>query len=135
MQNTQQGRSMIEMLGVLAIIGVLSIGGLAGYTMAMNRHRANQILDYVSRAVVIAQTKGDGSQAITNEDCSTILDGEAVPVANMTCKVNRSQGIDENTTVAVGSINSRIAAALENRSGNQVTITSTSNSASFTFMN
>ncbi len=27
----QCGRSMIEMLGVLAIIGVLSIGGIAGY--------------------------------------------------------------------------------------------------------
>jgi len=56
----ESGRSMIEMLGVLAIIGVLSIGGLAGYTMAMNRHRANQILDYVSRCAVAAQTNGDG---------------------------------------------------------------------------
>ena len=27
----QSGRSMIEMLGVLAIIGVLSVGGIAGY--------------------------------------------------------------------------------------------------------
>ena len=60
MKNSQNGRSMIEMLGVLAIIGVLSIGGLAGYTMAMNRHRANQILDYVSRCAVAAQTFGDG---------------------------------------------------------------------------
>ena len=56
----EYGRSMIEMLGVLAIIGVLSIGGLAGYTMAMNRHRANQILDYVSRCAVASQTFGDG---------------------------------------------------------------------------
>ena len=60
MKKLQKGRSMIEMLGVLAIIGVLSIGGLAGYTMAMNRHRANQILDYVSRCAVAAQTAGDG---------------------------------------------------------------------------
>ena len=29
------GRSMIEMLGVLAIIGVLSVGGIAGYSKAM----------------------------------------------------------------------------------------------------
>ena len=28
---SQSGRSMVEMLGVLAIIGVLSIGGIAGY--------------------------------------------------------------------------------------------------------
>lgn len=32
---SQSGRSMVEMLGVLAIIGVLSIGGIAGYSRAM----------------------------------------------------------------------------------------------------
>ena len=42
---SESGRSMVEMLGVLAIIGVLSIGGIAGYTMAMNRFRANEIID------------------------------------------------------------------------------------------
>ena len=73
MKKVQQGRSMIEMLGVLAIIGVLSIGGLAGYTMAMNRHRANTVLDYATKCGVIAQTQGDGSAAISEEngDCST----------------------------------------------------------------
>ena len=28
----ESGRCMIEMLGVLAIIGVLSVGGIAGYS-------------------------------------------------------------------------------------------------------
>ncbi len=27
----ENGRSMVEMLGVLAVMGVLSIGGVAGY--------------------------------------------------------------------------------------------------------
>ena len=40
----EQGRSMTEMLGVLAIIGVLSIGGIAGYRYAMNKHYANELL-------------------------------------------------------------------------------------------
>ena len=52
----EQGRSMVEMLGVLAIIGVLSIGAIAGYTMAMNRYRANQILDMASKLSVAVQT-------------------------------------------------------------------------------
>lgn len=30
MKNNQFGRSMIEMLGVMAIIGVLSVGGIVG---------------------------------------------------------------------------------------------------------
>ena len=44
----QEGRSMVEMLGVLAIIGVLSIGGIAGYRMAMNRYQANQIANEIN---------------------------------------------------------------------------------------
>ena len=38
----QCGRSMIEMLGVLAIIGVLSVGGIAGYSKAMETIKSNQ---------------------------------------------------------------------------------------------
>ena len=38
----QKGRSMIEMLGVLAIIGVLSTGGIAGYNKAMTKHKTNK---------------------------------------------------------------------------------------------
>ena len=40
----ESGRSMVEMLGVLAIAGVLSIGGVAGYNYGINKHRANQVL-------------------------------------------------------------------------------------------
>lgn len=35
----QKGRSMIEMLGVLAIVGVLSVGGIAGYSQAMRKYK------------------------------------------------------------------------------------------------
>ena len=34
---SQTGRSMVEMLDVLAIIGVLSVGGIAGYRIAMEK--------------------------------------------------------------------------------------------------
>ena len=40
----QSGRSMIEMLGVLAIIGVLSVGGIAGYSKAMSKFKVNKAL-------------------------------------------------------------------------------------------
>ena len=47
----QTGRSMIEMLAVLAIVGVLSIAALVGFTFAMNKHRANEtIYDVMLRA-------------------------------------------------------------------------------------
>ena len=59
--NQESGRSMVEMLGVLAIIGVLSIGGIAGYTMAMNRYRANEVLSISSQLAVLAQAKKQGT--------------------------------------------------------------------------
>ena len=38
------GRSMIEMLGVLAIIAVLTVGGIAGYSKAMKKYQANKVV-------------------------------------------------------------------------------------------
>ena len=43
-KNAETGRSMVEILGVLAVIGVLSIGGIYGYTFAMDKYRANDIV-------------------------------------------------------------------------------------------
>ena len=47
--NAQSGRSMIEMLGVLAIIGVLSVGGIAGYSKAMTKYRINKTIDQITQ--------------------------------------------------------------------------------------
>ena len=38
----ETGKSMVEMLGVLAIIGVLSVGGISGYATAMFRLKLNK---------------------------------------------------------------------------------------------
>ena len=42
-KSEQSGRSMVEMLGVLAIVVVLSIGGIAGYSKAMAKYKTNKI--------------------------------------------------------------------------------------------
>ena len=48
MRVNEQGRSMIEMLGVLAIVGVLSVGGIAGYSKAMNKFKTNKVIDQIN---------------------------------------------------------------------------------------
>lgn len=48
MRVNEQGRSMIEMLGVLAIVGVLSVGGIAGYSKAMAKFKTNKVIDQVN---------------------------------------------------------------------------------------
>jgi type II secretory pathway pseudopilin PulG len=51
-KNNQHGRSMVEMLGVLAIIGVLSVGGIAGYSKAMYKQKMNKSVDIVSKVLM-----------------------------------------------------------------------------------
>ena len=62
----ESGRSMVEMLGVLAIIGVLSIGGIAGYTLAMNRYRANEIMDTAAKLAIVAMSSDAGRGETVN---------------------------------------------------------------------
>lgn len=70
MKKLESGRSMVEMLGVLAIIGVLSIGGIAGYTLSMRRYRANQVLDAINKYALVVY--GVCQQAIINGDITDI---------------------------------------------------------------
>lgn len=49
--NTQSGRSMVEMLGVLAIIGVLSVGAIAGYSKAMFKYKLNKQSEQLSTII------------------------------------------------------------------------------------
>lgn len=130
MKELQNGRSMIEMLGVLAIIGVLSIGGLAGYTMAMNRHRANTILDYVSRCVVIAQTSGDGSTVKTGP-CATIL-GEDKPGLLSEDGDVAASGNDIKVTLTPA--NTKVAEILAGRTSDAIKIENSNGAVTITFV-
>ena len=58
---SELGRSMVEMLGVLAIIGVLSGAGLAGYSQAMKRHRLNQTLEQIQ--LIVSNVRGKSAHS------------------------------------------------------------------------
>ncbi len=45
------GRSMVEMLGVLAIIGVLSVGAIAGYSKAMMKYKLNKYSEQMNTVI------------------------------------------------------------------------------------
>ena len=55
MRTNQEGRSMMEALGVLAIVAILSIGALAWYLRAAKRNKMNTIREQISQ--VIANVK------------------------------------------------------------------------------
>ena len=132
MKNTQKGRSMVEMLGVLAIIGVLSIGGIAGYTASMNRYRANQIMDAAAKVAVLAQTanQGQGGKVYAGTlggDCTTGATDSGIKwstVADVTgfC-AEAEEGDDTVTFTLIGSIDPDVSAAISNIAGNSSTST------------
>lgn len=71
------GRSMIEMLGVLAIIGVLSVGGIAGYSKAMLNYKINKSVE-AHRDVILGLVqykdglKPEEGKNLINEEVATL---------------------------------------------------------------
>ena len=81
----ENGRSMVEMLGVLAVMGVLSIGGVAGYRYAIDKMNANDIINEVKkRAVTASQQRILGQNVNLSEygDNGRIKGIHAVTVTN-----------------------------------------------------
>ncbi len=112
-KDAEDGRSMVEMLGVLAIIGVLSIGGIAGYTMAMNRYRANEIIDVASKVAVIAMSKSecDWTGVCANMDEATTSDNVA--------GAKRMYGYQDGSVVIMGPMSEGTYNAIKSIAGNK----------------
>ena len=55
-ESEQSGRSMVEMLGVLAIIGVLSVGGISGYSKAMAKFKLTKAQDQLTMLLMNIRT-------------------------------------------------------------------------------
>ncbi len=64
----QFGRSTVEILGVLAIIGVLSIAAILGYSYGMDKYRANKIIQDISLRGVEMLARLENSEEFTEED-------------------------------------------------------------------
>ena len=49
MKQNESGRSMIEMLGVLAVVGMLSVGAFAAIRLGWNKARASNLVAEMNR--------------------------------------------------------------------------------------
>ena len=96
---SEVGRSMIEMLGVLAIIGVLSVGGIAGYSKAMLMWHSNlqrhALASLIANAIslkpnLIAGLKKD------NVDITSIFNAVGAVPEGFTFKNNYLYDLDNN---------------------------------------
>ena len=68
MRKSESGRSMVEILGVLAIVGVLSVGSVWGLRMALDKNTSNEITHEITqRAVLISSLKQHGQEVTLDE--------------------------------------------------------------------
>lgn len=79
MRTNEQGRSMIEMLGVLAIVGVLSVGGIAGYSKAMNKFKTNKVIEQVNMISTNIRTLYSSQKSYDNLDEKTAIKTGLIP--------------------------------------------------------
>jgi len=77
--NNQSGRSMVEMLGVLAIVAVLSVGGIAGYSKAMAKFKITKTLDQVSTLVTDIRSLYSGSPDYAGISIPNLITYEVIP--------------------------------------------------------
>ena len=108
MMKNESGRSMVEMLGVLAIIGVLSVGGIAGYTMAMNKYKANEILATATQMSIIAKTAAAGEGQVMADLAAA---GLTAPVTGVTMAATKEGD------VTVSGLTEPVAKALAGAAG------------------
>ena len=78
-KSNQAGRSMIEMLGVLAIIGVLSVGGISGYSKAMAKFKLTKQQDQLSMVLMNIRTAYATSPSYANLDTESAISYNIIP--------------------------------------------------------
>ena len=54
---SELGRSMVEILSVLSVMGVLTVGAFIGYSFLMKKHRNNQLLHETTLRAVVASSQ------------------------------------------------------------------------------
>lgn len=79
MRCCEKGRSMIEMLGVLAIVGVLSLGGIAGYSKAMTKYKRDHMLSQIAELVINIRTLYFQQTSFEGISKKTLIGAGAIP--------------------------------------------------------
>ena len=129
MRKMEKGRSMVEMLGVLAIIGVLSVGGIYGYTVAMNKHKANEVAHAASMLAVLARATNGGEGLSATTGTKTLTGADAgiytgdVPGCTLTAESQSGDVVTVKVAAASGKTCSVIADVVR-MSNDDVKITS-----------
>ena len=93
MRKHEYGRSMVEILAVLAVVGILSIGGIAGYKLAVQRY---QISDLVNKVTKFA--------FLVFEQCNIVYKNHSTSLESVAHCTANTPGIKTYTETGIGII-------------------------------
>ncbi len=108
----ETGRSMVEMLGVLAVIGVLSVGGIMGYKYGMMKYRVNETVNELN---IMANTYGIQMQQMKEEQTMP-TDGELLSEEGATTRMGYGYevlGFDDHFEITLFDIPTEICEQLQ----------------------
>ena len=74
----EHGRTLLEILTILALVGILSLGLLAGYNYAMAHHKANEVLDYINRVFLVVKSVGEDDYSYISESANGDFECEEI---------------------------------------------------------
>ena len=119
MLKNENGRSMIEMLGVLAIIGVLSVGGIAGYSKAMMKYKVNKTIEQITHTAAAIKT-AYMQQPKTHIACDDYTPDDC-------WEDGKYMELDPSTAIALGAVSDEMISesgnSLQNVFGGEIFIT------------
>lgn len=121
MKINETGRSMIEMLGVLAVIGVLSVGGFSLISKMQNSYTINQVVDtagdLASRTrIVMRDYEGNKGSSMNKFLCKAKAIPDSLRENMVTCSDDAFSGIGDveyNIYYTYGSENSAATFVLQ----------------------
>ncbi len=76
--DSESGRSMVETLGVLAIMGLLAVGGIMAYRYAVDKYNANEIINEVKKRAIVASQQRIQNQQIDLKEFHPTTDRDLI---------------------------------------------------------
>ena len=113
MRVNEQGRSMIEMLGVLAIVGVLSVGGIAGYSKAMAKFKTNKVIDQINTISTNVRTLYSSQRNYGGLNNGTAIRMALIPSEMYAASNKSASGSDVEVTNAFGGTDNAYVIAVD----------------------
>lgn len=122
---TDSGRTLVEMLGVLAMAGVLSVMGVMGYRLALDKNKANTLVNQAQQRAVIVMEQMTLNRPLSLQEFSSLNKTPAGTFGQAT-----TQGLTKQFGIQVFGVEKRVCENILNMIGEKTPLRRLSHEAS-----